>query len=138
MNRIWCIALAFGDVKECCLVLSAHISPSAETATAITTSQFYIDNPDKRLLPLAGMASLEITREHMEMFLRQAHENEAKPTPIVQLVPKPDPEQIPWSLWTDEMIARHFWGQRKTMSEIEAIVGRKIDWNAIGKGDPAA
>lgn len=38
-----------------------------------------------------------------------------------------------WSKWTDAMIANHF-GQNLSKNEIEKVIGRIINWDAIEKG----
>lgn len=90
MSKFWCVALAFGNAKGGGLVLGTRLAPSAEVAVAMTVSQYYVDAPAVRL-PLAGVATLEITRELMEAALRQMDEDEAAPDPVVRLVPRAVP-----------------------------------------------
>jgi hypothetical protein len=89
MSKLWCIAIALGDPSEGMVVVSMQVNGLQEMAVAQAVSDIYRQTGTK--LPLMGVNARELTREYLEAALQAMDEPEAKPDPVVQLVPKTAP-----------------------------------------------
>jgi hypothetical protein len=84
MNKVWSIAVAFADGSESNIAVATRIAPSAEIAVAMVVSDAARNTP----LPLIGVASIEITREQIELALKALEDSpDPKPATILSLVP---------------------------------------------------